>query len=400
MTPSQTTLPAVAASALTLLALTTLTPTTSSTQEITALTDDLCTTCSIETTPDALLGADGESVIGIAWDIQRLSDGRFTMAFQDVITEFTIFSAGGAEFQRVGREGEGPGEYRFVFRVREHAGLLHVFDWKRRSITVLDSDLEVVRTLPVRCLDCNGVDMAMLPDGAVALNYFLSAGEVEHPANANEGFAVHIIEADGEPRLSLDGIPMKDRDNPVEDADRHLYIAPDGSLLVAHRRRYRIDRRDPATGELLQTFVREADWMRDSGGNREPPSPDRPPATTISAMHMDEAGRLWVNVSRPAPDWRDRVERKGPDAHPEGGRYRYGPGSTERVMEVVDLESGRVLECRRSWTRRRWAGGSSSTRAGWRPTAKRGTRSTGCGGCGWWGCSRGPALKARAPPVE
>ena len=114
------------------------------------------------------------------------------MAFQDVIYEFTIFSADGSEFQRVGREGEGPGEYRFVFRVREHAGLLHVFDWKRRSITVLDSDLEVVGTLPVRCLDCNGVDMAMLPDGAVALNYFLSAAESEQPANANEGFALHV----------------------------------------------------------------------------------------------------------------------------------------------------------------------------------------------------------------
>ena len=318
-------------------------PTTTSAQEITALTDHLCTACSIETTPDALLGADGESVIGIAWDIQRLSDGRFAMAFQDVIYEFTIFSPDGSEFQRVGRKGEGPGEYAFVFWVREHAGLLHAFDWKRRRITVLDSDLEVVRTLPVRCLDCNGLDMAMLPDGAVALNYFLSSAEGEQPANAEEGFAVHIIEADGEPRLPLDGIPLKDRFIPAEDANRHLHVAPDGSLLVAQNRRYRIDRWDPATGELLQTFVREADWIRDSGANWEPPSPNRPPATTVSAMHLDEAGLLWVSVSRPVPDWRHRVERTGPDAHPEEGQYRYGPGSRERIMEVVDLESGRVL---------------------------------------------------------
>ncbi len=347
MTPSQPPLSMVTASvlgALTLaLALASLLPTTTLAQEVTVLTEDLCAACSIETTPDALLGADGESVIGIAWDIQRLTDGRFTMAFQDVITEFTIFSADGSQFRRVGREGEGPGEYRFVFWVREHANLLHVFDWKRRQITVLDDGLEAIRTLPVRCLDCNGVDMAILPDGAVALNYFLAAADAEQPADANEGFAVHIIEANGEPRLSLDGIPMKDRFDPVEDADRHLQVARDGFLLVAHRRRYRIDRRDPATGELLQTFVREADWIRDSGGNREPPSPDRPPATTITAMHMDEAERLWLNVSRSAPDWRDRVQSTGPGAHPEEGRYRYGPGSTERVMEVVDLESGRVL---------------------------------------------------------
>ena len=60
-------------------------------------------------------------------------------------------------------------------------------------------------------------------------------------------------------------------------------------------------------------------------------------------MHLDGAGRLWLTISRPTPDWRDRLERTGPGANPEEGRYRYGPGSTEWVMEVLDLESGRVL---------------------------------------------------------
>ncbi len=341
MKQSQPTLTSIATPVLALLAPGPLTPT--SAQEVTTLTEDLCAACSIEATPDVLLGTDGESVIGIAWDIQRLSDGRFTMAFQDVITEFTIFSADGSDFQRVGREGEGPGEYRFVFRVREHAGMLHVFDWKRRSITVLDADLEVVRTLPVRCLDCNGFDMAMLPDGAVALNYFLPAGEGEELMNAKEGFAVHIVGPEGEGRPSLDPLPMKDAFYPVADASRYLDIAPDGSLLAGHRRRYRIDRWDPATGEPLQTFVREADWIPDAEEEWKPPSPNRPPPTVLSAMHLDEAGRLWVSISRPVPDWRDRLQRTGSDAHPEEGEYRYGPGSTERVIEVLDLERGSVL---------------------------------------------------------
>ena len=343
MTQPQPTRPTIITPALAVLALT-LPPTTTSAQEITALTDDLCTACSIETTPDALLGTDGESVIGIAWDIQRLSDGRFTMAFQDVNYEFTIFSADGSEFQRVGREGEGPGEYAFVFWVREHAGLLHVIrlEAQARSRCWTRASRWFARC---RCgaWTATALDMAMLPDGAVALNYFLPEGEGEQLTNAKEGFAVHIVGADGEPRLSLDAIPTKDFLSPAENASRHLEIAPDGSLLVAQYRRYRIDRWDPATGELLQTFVREADWIGDSGANWEPPSPNRPPATTVSAMHLDEAGLLWVSVSRPVPDWRDRVERTGPDAHPEEGQYRYGPGSRERLMEVVDLESGRVL---------------------------------------------------------
>ena len=69
-------------------------PSPASAQEVTVLTENLCASCALEITPDVLLGADGESVIGSAWDIQRLSDGRFTMAFQNISAwaEFTVFS--------------------------------------------------------------------------------------------------------------------------------------------------------------------------------------------------------------------------------------------------------------------------------------------------------------------
>lgn len=77
--------------ALTLLALSAL-PSPARPQEVTVLTEDLCATCSLEVIPDALLGTDGESVIGMAWDIHRLSDGRFTMTFAQAWSEFTIFS--------------------------------------------------------------------------------------------------------------------------------------------------------------------------------------------------------------------------------------------------------------------------------------------------------------------
>ena len=99
----------------------------STAQEVIVLAEDTCGACSIELTQDVLLGADGESVIGVAWDIQRLSDGRFVMAFQDVMYEFTVFSADGSEFRRVGREGEGPGEYAHVWWEREHGDGIRVF---------------------------------------------------------------------------------------------------------------------------------------------------------------------------------------------------------------------------------------------------------------------------------
>ncbi len=320
-------------------------PPPASAEQTTVLTEDLCTTCSIELTADVLLGTDGESVIGMAWDIQRLSDGRFTMAFGNLAAwpEFTVFSADGSDFRRIGRDGEGPGEYIRVLSVRERGEELFVLDNHRRRITVLDPDFDVVRTVPLGCLICNGFDMAMLPGGRMALNYFMSTGSLEEALAADAGFAVHVLGPDGESLHSVDEIPARSPMNPARDPSRFLDVAPDGSLLSLHLTSYRIDRWDPATGELLQTFERGADWFPDGQSSGHSARPDRPPTTGTRAMHVDEAGRVWVQIGRPAPDWEDRLERTGPDAHPEEGDWRYGPGSTEGVIEVLDLESGRVL---------------------------------------------------------
>ena len=313
--------------------------------QATALTEDLCAACSIELTPDVLLGTDGESVIGVAWDIQRLSDGRFTMAFSNIAAwpEFTVFSADGSDFRRIGRDGEGPGEYVRVLSVREHGEELYVLDNHGRRITVLGPGFEVVRTAPLGCLNCNGLDMVMLPDGRMALNYFMSSGSLEEALSADAGFAIHILGPDGEPLHSVDEIPTSSPMNPARSALRFLDVAPDGSLLSLHLTSYRIDRWDPATGELLQTFERGADWFPAGTSSSHSARPDRPPPTGTSAMHVDEAGRLWVYSYRPAPDWEDHLERTPPDVDPKMGPWMYGPGSTEGIMEVLDLESGRVL---------------------------------------------------------
>ena len=61
----------------------------------------------------------------------------------------------------------------------------------------------------------------------------------------------------------------------------------------------------------------------------------------MEAMHVDETGRLWVYVSRPTPDWRDHVESTGLPEYM--GSWQYGPGATEWVIEVVDMEAGEVI---------------------------------------------------------
>ena len=322
-------------------------PPAASAQEVTILVEDLCETCSIELTPDVVLGNDGESVIAIALDIQRLSDGRFVMAFDyPVPHEFTVFSADGSEFRRVGRAGEGPGEYAHVWFVREHDDELHVFDRRRRRMTVLDLDFGVVRTMPVvGCSStCDGRDMVVLPGGSVAMDFYVPGGgysqyrTLEEFRAAESWFVVHILGEDGQIRFSMDETRRNEGGTPF----RQLEIAPDGSLLSTRTMEYRIDRWDPATGVLLETFVRDADWWPEDNEVRIA-RPDMPPVTSVSDVQVDEAGRMWLYINRPAPDWRDHLERTQPNPEWPAGGYRYGPGASESVIEVVDVESGRVL---------------------------------------------------------
>ena len=71
---------------------------------------------------------------------------------------------------------------------------------------------------------------------------------------------------------------------------------------------------------------------------------DSLPFRALSASAaLDAIGWMWLYISRPAPDWRDHVERTAPNPDWLAGGYRYGPGASESVIEVVDIESGRVL---------------------------------------------------------
>ena len=309
-------------------------------QQVAVLAEDLCETCSIEITPDIVLGTDGESVIAYTRDLHRLADGRFVMTFDYTPGEFTVFAADGSSFRRIGRQGEGPGEYQRVYRVRDHDGRFHVFDQVRR-MTVLDADFTVVRTAPVPCWECTGGDMEILQDGSAVLNS-LDARKGEPPMTARDWFAIQVVGQEGEFHRQLDEVRVVDL-APVEEFRRALEVAPDGSVLSAHIERYRIDRWDPETGELLSAHARDVDWFPAPDPDRRYGPPD-PPRSVVTGMELDPEGRLWISLARAAPDWRDRLERRGRPGNPEGGSgWRYGPGSWQDVLEVLDIDAGRVL---------------------------------------------------------
>lgn len=212
----------------------------------TILAVDMCAACGIRVVPGPVWR--GEWVEG-AGDVDRTDDGRFTYVPSNFADHFMIVAEAEELPQRVGRSGEGPGEYGYIRFVRPHDGRFHVFDAMLRRRTVLDADLGVVRITNMPVGQLWGVEV--LRDSSYVVNARL---DFSHEPVKN---ALHLFGQDGELIRSFDPRPV---DNSVV-LGRAFAEARDGQLWAAHRKEYRIDLWSLETGELVKALVRKADWF-------------------------------------------------------------------------------------------------------------------------------------------
>ena len=297
----------------------------------TVLAVDVCAGCGIRVAPGPVWR--GEWVEG-ASDVDRTGDGRFTYVPTNFADHFMIVAGSEESPQRIGRSGEGPGEYGYIRFVRPHDGWFHVFDAMQRRRTVLDADLGVVRITNMPVGQLWGVEF--LRDSSYVANARL---DFSHEPVKN---ALHLFGQDGELIRSFD--PRLEDNSAV--LGRALAAARDGRLWAAHRKAYRIDLWSPETGELAKTLVRKAEWFPvDFEGAGRGPRRDDPPSPTVLDIEQDADGRLWIMIRVATDRWSDAFEKTPEDAHPEYGEYRLADvhAGYDTVIEVVDPTAGAVL---------------------------------------------------------
>ena len=299
----------------------------------TELRTDNTGTWSIDVSLDVALRGDW---VEQAADIQRLDSARVLFVPGRGADAFVVAAVDGSRWERVGRDGQGPGEYSHIRWVVPHEGSLHVFDAVARRRTVLDASFEILHTNPLYLDPAGGA--AILEDSTYVVN-----GSI--PTSNRVGYVLHHFGPGGEVIRSFDESP-DGYGTPGAGITRYRSVsaAGDGTLWAAHRTRYQIDLWNLERGGLTLSLIREADWFapHSEWGSLDP---ERPPKPHLLDLEVDSEGRLWVLVGVASARWAEGFVETPEGVHPELGDHVLDDWnvSYDTVVEVIDPSARCVL---------------------------------------------------------
>lgn len=295
-----------------------------------------CTTCRVSSTAvvrfSAPSGADQVDVAPLALAEDRR--GRLWMAFEG--EGLRIYDARGAFLRRIGRTGQGPGEFATpdLLRALPNDSML-VVDVMNRRATILDPQGRVARTLIAR-------NQLLFPFVRNWPNDVVVSARVSTPEAA--GLPLHVASFGGaEVTLSRsfasDAASMRPSDLP----NAYEFVARDarGGFVTTSPVRFEM-KRWSAPGVLSQVLERESGWFPNPSSGRIG-TPTEPPSPRISALHVDAQERIWTFVRTASPNWKSAWSR-----FPVGARET-SPANFDRsrlfetTVEVIDPSTKQVL---------------------------------------------------------
>jgi hypothetical protein len=300
-----------------------------------------CTECMIEVDVVAEIRRDVEddlfpgAVMGAVVD----SRGRSWVLFPQSVSQFDV---DGSFRASVGREGEGPGE----FKTASHIVLLPddsiaIFDAALSRATIISRDLSVVRTVDIPRVVLWNVHVLRWPD-AVVLNGLASRGGMA-------GWPLHFVDLSAQPASITRSFGANGGEYRISDHGslrQEIASAIDGSLWTADVVNYTLRKWD-VEGRLIHTLHRTPDWFGSQTNFYSPGTKTSPPPPRIRGINEDSNGRMVVIAHVARPDWMRAWE--GLEDIPAGSGEvavselpSYEDLYRTRI-ELVDLETGRLL---------------------------------------------------------
>jgi hypothetical protein len=252
------------------------------------------------------------------------ADGTFFLVAGPGMQELFAVDRKGNITRRIGRKGQGPGEFMMPLYVLETTTTYVVFDTRLQRMTHLSKNgLRVDRTVagPKASLFASPV--------ALVGGMFAMTGEISTRERTRK--PLHFLAAGGRVLQSFG--------NELDAAG--LVAAPialaasrDGGVWVAYPNRYRIEKWD-REGNLARVYERHVDWFAPRG-------PDPVPAgerfATVQGIHEDAQGHLWVHLALRRKVGRPAVTQRGrePPRNATVARLDADPAYNESVIDVID----------------------------------------------------------------
>lgn len=296
-----------------------------------------CARCAITTRTLVTLGvSDGNGAIDVGIHAVRVdSRGRYWVMSGDG-TPPLVFDAGGSFRTRVGRTGQGPGEFMSaVDAVAIPGDSMLVLDARQSRVTVFSSGLRPARTIRLtRTL--RPLLVLTWP------NAIVGAGNIA--AARQRGQPLHRVSfAESPATVARSFGPDSGGIEPREWGRFAHQLAPaaGAGFWSADGIRYRLTRWS-ADGEKLHTLERAPDWFSEAS-QFGIGSPTTPPPPAISAIREDGAGLLWVFVRVAAPTWREGWPTLAPGQREVLARQVALEKMFRTTIEVIDPRSARVV---------------------------------------------------------
>ena len=286
-----------------------------------------CESCRIVVEKELSIGGMEAPGVGQFFLVARDALGRFFVSNDNFPDEVGVYDSTGAYVQTLGRRGSGPGEWMSVGDISTVGDFLIISDRGNARETVIDLDLNVIRTAP---MVGELLSLVFLSDSTKVANILVHSPE-------RVGYPLHTMDARGGITSSFGYDGMVFRRDSQSAGRRRLAASAAGTVWAGHARQYVIEKWT-VTGEKNLALERSVDWFPAKTG-ADSWSPDVPPHPEMAGTWEDPDGHLWVAVYVPDPEWREALQAG-----------EYGPLANEyldMMVEVLDPISGEVLAERR-----------------------------------------------------
>lgn len=296
---------------------------------------------------DSVVVLDGRRAehVGEPVALAHMSDGRVLLSPQFDMSLVAVFDQRGRFLGRLGRKGEGPGEFMGVGQIRVGRGdTVRIYDHWNPRVTVFSPELELVGTRKMTLPVGGGTNgLVELPDGRLVTQRPFAIPEYA-------GFPVHLMSADGKILLSFGS----EEENPGYRLGQERLMwhtiasASDDRVWVAPTTRYSIGLWD-LSGRMLAKLDRAPSWFPphpDSPFGIDYDNPNSPPHPGIIGLWQDSEGRLWTLTYVADEHYQEAlgpVQGIGGELRAVTNEQRY----SDTMVEVLDPQSGELIASRR-----------------------------------------------------